>query len=44
MVLLDSDNEKKFSDMISEATLGRSDVIALREIYGAWVNGELKEV
>ncbi|HIW25821.1 MAG TPA: YigZ family protein [Firmicutes bacterium] len=44
IVLLDSDNEKKFSDMISEATLGRSDVITLREIYGAWVNGELKEV
>ena len=44
IVLLDSGNEKKFSDMISEATLGRSDVITLREIYGAWVNGELKEV
>lgn len=44
IVLLDSGNEKKFYDMVSEVTMGKSEAVLLREIYGAWVKDSLVEI
>ena len=44
IVLLDKDNENSFTQMVNEATMGRSEVNVLREIYGAWVKEKLVEI
>lgn len=41
IVLLDKDNEQKFIDTVRELSMGRSEVIVLDEIYGAWVKNEI---
>ena len=44
IVLLDRSNFDAFSDIVSNVSMGQSEVIEIREIYGAWVNEELIEL
>lgn len=44
IVLLDRSNIDVFSEIVSNVSMGQSEVIEIREIYGAWVNEELVEL
>ena len=44
IVLLDRSNIEAFSEIVSNVSMGQSEVIEIREIYGAWVNEELVEL
>lgn len=44
IVLLDRENENIFNSMVSDITMGKSDVTTIQEKYGAWVNGEFIEL
>ena len=44
IVLLDRENENIFNSMVSDITMGKSDVTTIHEKYGAWVNGEFIEL
>ncbi len=44
IVLLDKANEGAFREMVSNVSMGKSETNVLREIYGAWVKGNIVEL
>lgn len=44
IVYLDRENEDGFKEMVSNISMGKSETVEIREIYGAWLKGELIEV
>ena len=44
IVLLDRKNENIFINMVSDITMGKSEVTTLQKKYGAWVNGGFVEL
>ena len=44
IVLLDKEKEAPFVEMVSNVSMGKSETVVLREIYGAWVKNSLVEL